>query len=139
MGAIASQITSLTQPFIQAQIKENIKATRNWPLCGEFTGDFPAQKASNVIMIISGQNGSDKSSSIFMSENINFGTWNVLNTNLRGLNYLNPALVYIMAPGKISDTIWFKPRKKITLFRTYKWPSLNVCVKSMRVWYHFSS
>ena len=27
-----------TQPFIQAQIKENIKAPRHWPLCGEFTG-----------------------------------------------------------------------------------------------------
>ena len=28
-----------TQPFIQAQIKENIKAPRHWPLWGEFTGD----------------------------------------------------------------------------------------------------
>ena len=28
-----------TQPFIQAQIKENIKAPRHWPLYGEFTGD----------------------------------------------------------------------------------------------------
>ena len=27
------------QPDIQAQIKENIKAPRYWPLCGEFTGD----------------------------------------------------------------------------------------------------
>ena len=37
-----------TQPFIQRQIKENTKAPRHWPLCGEFTGtgDFPAQKAS---------------------------------------------------------------------------------------------
>ena len=37
-----------TQSFIQAQIKENIKAPRHWPLCGEFTGtgEFPAQKAS---------------------------------------------------------------------------------------------
>ena len=42
MGAIASQITSLTIVYstvIQAQIKENIKALRHWPLCGEFTGD----------------------------------------------------------------------------------------------------
>ena len=41
MGAMVSQITSLTftQPFIQAQIKENIKAPRHWRLCGEFTGD----------------------------------------------------------------------------------------------------
>ena len=38
------------QPFIQTQIKENIKAPRHWPLCGEFTGDreFPAQMASNA-------------------------------------------------------------------------------------------
>ena len=28
-----------TQPFIRAQIKENIKALRHWPLCGELTGD----------------------------------------------------------------------------------------------------
>ena len=28
-----------TQPSIQAQIKENIKAPRHWPLWGEFTGD----------------------------------------------------------------------------------------------------
>ena len=28
-----------TQPFIQAQIKENIKAQCHWPLWGEFTGD----------------------------------------------------------------------------------------------------
>ena len=27
------------RPFNQAQIKENIKAPRHWPLCGEFTGD----------------------------------------------------------------------------------------------------
>ena len=42
MGAMASQITSLTlfiQPFIQAQIKENFKAPCHWPLWGEFTGD----------------------------------------------------------------------------------------------------
>ena len=29
----------LTQRFIQAQIKENIKASCHWPLCGGFTGD----------------------------------------------------------------------------------------------------
>ena len=37
MGAIASPL--FTRPFIQAQIKENTKAPRHWPLCGEFTGD----------------------------------------------------------------------------------------------------
>ena len=43
MIAMASQITSLTivtQPFIQAQMNENIKAP--------VTGEFPTQKASNV-------------------------------------------------------------------------------------------
>ena len=28
--------------------KKNIKAPRHWPLCGEFTGDFPAQMASSA-------------------------------------------------------------------------------------------
>ena len=37
-----------TPPFIQAQIKKNIKAPCHWPLWGEFTGDFPAQRASNA-------------------------------------------------------------------------------------------
>ena len=47
VGSMASQITCLTlftQPFIRAQIKENIMAPRHWPLCGE----FPAQMASNT-------------------------------------------------------------------------------------------
>ena len=42
MGVIASQIPAsrlFTQPFIQTQIKENIKALLHWPLCGDFTGD----------------------------------------------------------------------------------------------------
>ena len=40
----------LTQTFIQAQIKENIKALHHWPFCREFTGDqwIPAQMASNA-------------------------------------------------------------------------------------------
>ena len=39
-----------TQSFIQTQMKENIKAPRHWPLCGEFTGtgDFPVQRASDA-------------------------------------------------------------------------------------------
>ena len=39
MGAIAPALRLFIQPFIQAQIKENIKAPRHWPLWGEFTGD----------------------------------------------------------------------------------------------------
>ena len=39
MSAMASQITSLTIVYSTAQIIENIKAPRHWPLCGEFTGD----------------------------------------------------------------------------------------------------
>ena len=54
MTTVASQITNITilYPFIQAQIKENIKAPRHWPLCGEFTetGEFPAQRASYAEM-----------------------------------------------------------------------------------------
>ena len=42
MGAVACQIISLPivySTYIQAQIKENIKAPRHWPLCGEFNGN----------------------------------------------------------------------------------------------------
>ena len=51
MSTIASQITSLTIVYstvYYAQIKENIKAPRHWPLSEEFTGEFPAQMASNA-------------------------------------------------------------------------------------------
>ena len=53
MGAIASLTPAsrlFTQAFIQAQIKENIKAPRHWLLCGEFTGtgEFSAQMVSNA-------------------------------------------------------------------------------------------
>ena len=39
-----------TKPFVQAQIKENIKAPRHWPCWGNspVTGEFPAQSASNA-------------------------------------------------------------------------------------------
>ena len=41
MSVMVSQITSLTIVYstVKTQIKENIKAPRHWPLCGEFTGD----------------------------------------------------------------------------------------------------
>ena len=42
MSSMVSEITSLTIVYsivYQAQIKENIKAPRHWPLWGEFTGD----------------------------------------------------------------------------------------------------
>ena len=50
MNATASQpvLRLFTQLFIQSQIKENMKAPRYWPLWGEFTGEFPAQKVSNA-------------------------------------------------------------------------------------------
>ena len=40
-----------TQPFVEAQIKENVKAPRHSPLCAgntPVTGEFPAQMASNA-------------------------------------------------------------------------------------------
>ena len=53
MGAVASQITSLTivySTFYSDADQRKIKVTRQWPLCREFTGtgEFPAQKASNA-------------------------------------------------------------------------------------------
>ena len=39
-----------TQPFVQAQIKANIKSPRHWPLWGKppVIGEFPAHRASNA-------------------------------------------------------------------------------------------
>ena len=46
----SSASPSFTQPFIQVQIEENIKAPRHWPLCGNspVPGEFSAQKVSNA-------------------------------------------------------------------------------------------
>ena len=42
MSMMVSQITIIlfTQPFVQAPIKENIKAPHHWPLWGELSGDW---------------------------------------------------------------------------------------------------
>ena len=55
ISAMASQITSIAsllfaQPFIQTQIKDNIKAPRHCPLWGNpsVTGGIPSQRASNA-------------------------------------------------------------------------------------------
>ena len=48
MHTLNTYIRLFTQPFIQAQIKENINAPRHWTLWGEFTGEFPAQRSSNA-------------------------------------------------------------------------------------------
>ena len=48
MGLKSPASRVFTQPFVQAQTKENIKAPRHLHLYGEFTGDFPAHRASNA-------------------------------------------------------------------------------------------
>ena len=51
MGAMASQITSLTIVYstvYSGADQRNIKAPRHLPLCGAFTGEFAAQMASNA-------------------------------------------------------------------------------------------
>ena len=37
--SVSNHQLTIVNPFIQTQIKENFKAPRHWPLCGEFTGD----------------------------------------------------------------------------------------------------
>ena len=53
MNAMASQINGVlfAQPFVQVQIKENVKAPRHWPLWREsttVTGGFPSQRVNNA-------------------------------------------------------------------------------------------
>ena len=53
MGTMASQSPAsrlFTQAFIRAQIKENIKAPRHWPLYREVTGD-QKKTTGNVITL----------------------------------------------------------------------------------------
>ena len=40
----------LLNRLFRRRSKKKIKAPRHWPLCGEFTGEFPAQRASNAEM-----------------------------------------------------------------------------------------
>ena len=51
MSAMAYQITSHTIVYstvYSGTDKKNIKAPRHWPLWGDSTGEFPAQRASNA-------------------------------------------------------------------------------------------
>ena len=53
MNTMASQITCFSifaQPYVQTQIKENIKSQRHLPLWEESNGDrwIPSQRASNA-------------------------------------------------------------------------------------------
>ena len=50
MGEIACQITSLTIVYSAVYSDSNqskYNAPRYWSLCGEWTGEFPAQMANN--------------------------------------------------------------------------------------------
>ena len=50
MGAMASQITSLTIVYLSVEIKENIKLRVTGPCEGNspVTGEFPAQRVGNA-------------------------------------------------------------------------------------------
>ena len=50
---MASQITGVSIVYsivCSGTDQRNIKALREWPLCGEFTGEFPAQRAFHAEM-----------------------------------------------------------------------------------------
>ena len=52
MSSIAPQITTLTIVYSTVCSRRRSKKTsRQWPLYGEFTGEFPAQKASNAEIV----------------------------------------------------------------------------------------
>ena len=51
MGAMVSQITSPHIVYLttySSTDQRNLQGRRHWSLCGEFTGEFPAQRASNA-------------------------------------------------------------------------------------------
>ena len=55
-------------------MKENIKAPRHWPLCGEFTGtgEFPAQRASNAENVSIWWRHHDKPVFVFQMKDFNY-------------------------------------------------------------------
>ena len=59
----------LLNRFVQAQIKENIKALRHWPLWGEFTGDrwIPRKKGPVTQKIFPFDDGIMVPSGVFIS------------------------------------------------------------------------
>ena len=77
------------QPFIRAQIKENIKAPRHWPLCGEFTGHrwIPRTKGQQRgkcfhLMMSSWNDDVIKSSCApVRSDQSNYYSWNMLSSH----------------------------------------------------------
>ena len=116
MGAMASQITSLTIVYstvIEGQIKENIKALYHWPLCGNspVTGEFPAQMASNP-----------ENASIWWRHNDKFSmSWHEDGfhcVNTRGSHLLSFISNYTFALPKIISlpTLWCKASVSLSKF-----------------------
>ena len=119
MGTMAPQITSPTIVYstvIQTQIKENIKARRHWPLCGEFTGtgEFPAQRASNAenVPILWRHHGKQQTSlpGIYTRPLTKYGgttTWNILpHVNMTVIGKVdNSELIVIIRDDKVTTGI----------------------------------
>ena len=81
-----------TQPFIQAQIKENMKAPCHWPLCGEFTGDRWIPRT----------NGQYRGKCFHLMTS----SWRDLSWSLTTLRTLTPQEI-CMNPGNHSARIWW--------------------------------
>ena len=84
---MVSQITSLTIVYstvYSGADKKNIKAPRHWPLRGEFTDEFPAQRASTTENVSS----DDVIMSFVQSPNTYYGlsSWALLVKLLSGDN-----------------------------------------------------
>ena len=142
MGAMASQIISLTiftQPFIQEQIKENIKAPRDWPLCRGFTNDrwipctngqmFPFDVSNgqmfpfdDVIMWIYPEMHSDKHSTMksfkFAANALrNFKTRNIIVCCIVLLSLLHLYIyIYYLYNSILINTIWTTRYQHLTLY-----------------------
>ena len=74
------------QPFIWAQIKENIKPPRQWPLCGESTGDLriphtKGQLHGKCFYLMTSSCVSD----MFMCQINVFTTWNYWQFSVNGI------------------------------------------------------
>ena len=121
-----------TQPFINVQIKENLKAPRHWPLCGEFIGDrwipHPVQRASNA------ENVSIWWHHHVVRQRVQISRWLVLNDYLRPVYELH-IVMFTRSRGRSWQAGWL-PR---TSLKTKRRHNTNFAVDGSTTCCHYDN
>ena len=115
------------ESFVQAQIKENMKVPRHWPLWGESTGDRGfslQQRASNTANV-----------SIWWRHHVKTPCWNV---TVKGLytKYISIQVISVYVNGRLNSS-WF-PKAIIMIWQNRWNPNIIECYFEQAYWKYYN-